>query len=256
MRLSFSIILVILISISASYAGSKSGFHPDGRVGRANLTLSGAYTSVFPEEGLSISDNSQLSLLVRIPVVDRLTLQAGYSAETGDTLFHNYFTAVKFYAANPLKNINRCNPDGPVLHPIIFLSYRGIIADSDPKNYHGKINASLMIPLSRFLTIGGGANYFPQNRTGENDEFFGILNFYPQSYPRGREYEFPDGIDGIPSFEFLFGGSSEGLFGRLEITVPLNAGLSVGVILRGEILDRPNIKKAHLGGKISYYPGE
>ena len=230
-------------------------YHPDGKLGRIGGQVAASYTSVSAERGVAVSDLSRIEVDLVFPCAKTFTFKGSYELEYSDSLFHNFSIAAKKYSANPVKSKIRCNPDGKIGAPIF--SFGGLIriADSDPKNPGYRLSFETLVPISTNLSLGAGANYYYEDKPEHTDDFFGIINFYPARYTIEREYENPDGVDGIPSFAIRAGGSEYGFFGQLAIIVPLRPSLSIGILLRGEKLNFQETTKAALGVRINFYPG-
>ncbi len=173
----------------------------------------------------------------------------------GDTLFHKYNISIKLYTAGQVGNSNHTNPDGSLLAPIFYFEYRARWADFDPGLYRHELNLSLLFPITRNFSLGGGANIYQDDDPYEVDDYFGLLHIFPQTKPDTHGRLYPDGVNGVSSFYMTAGGSGDGLFGQIETIVPLEPKVAVGVVFRGEQVKKPKINSIYIGGLIRYYPG-
>jgi len=248
-------ILCHLFLINNRVSADSVVFHPDGNLGRPGGQISARYTSVTAERGAAVSDITQIKAGLIFPFAKTVTLTGSYSLEHDDSLFHDFSILAKKYTADPTKAPINCNPDGKIGAPIISVGGSIRIADADPGQPIYQLSLSALMPVSANLTLGAGGKYYSESKPEHTDDFFGDINFYPSRYAGGREYENPDGVEGIPSFGLRGGGSKEGFFGQLAIIVPLQQTLSIGVVMRGEKLDFQTTTKATLGARINIYPG-
>ena len=249
--------LTFIISMAFIFPvlGSATPAHPDGRLGRFGGWLSAGYASIFVERGIPGFDKTRFSGGLIYPVFKKLTLESSYSLESQDTLYHVYSIGFRGYLAGPIGSNNRINPDGRVGIPIIQAVFTGKMPDVHPDKHRYRVESSLLLPISRRFSLGGGWNYYEMDDPRMVDEFFGRLNYFPKNYAPGREYENPDGVEGYPSFFLSGGGSQYGFFGQLDVAVPLKSNLTLTLLVRGERVASPYVRTAYLIGKISFYPG-
>ncbi len=247
--------LCLLFLFYSRVSADSVVFHPDGKLGRLGGQISARYTSVTAEKGVAVSDIAQIKAGLIFPFARTVTLGGSYSLEHDDSLFHNFSISAKKYTADPTKSPINCNPDGKIGVPIISFGGSIRIADADPGQPIYQLSLNALVPISPNFTVGVGSVYYSESKPEHADDFFGDINFYPVRYASGREYENPDGIEGVPSFAFRAGGSKEGFFGQLAIVVPLQQSLSIGLIMCGEKLDFQATTKATLGAQVNIYPG-
>lgn len=248
---------IVYSLLSANYVLAGTAInHPDGRLGRIGGLFKADYASESAELGVNVSDITRLATEIVFPISKTLTFGGAYGLEKNDSLFHNISISIKKYMANPIKSNIRCNPDGAVGTPIINIGGAIRLADTNPEDPIYRLNIEILLPFSEHLTIGTGSLICSEDKPEHTDEYFGIINFFPIKYPKGNIYSNPDGVEGTPSFSFRAGGSEFGLFGRLDIIVPLNPLMSLGVFVAGEKYDFQEVTKATLGIRIHFYSGE
>jgi len=248
-----AVFLLFIFPIELFAASVK--YYADGKLGQFGGQIAARYVSVAAEKGIAVSDISILGFEFIFPSSESYTLKAGYKLEQNDSLFHDFSVTTNIYTASSVNSPNECNPDGKIGAPIFLPGFSVKMADSSPEDLLYRLSLGISLPISANLTLGAGCNYYRKNKSKQADNYFGVINFFPVKYTKGREFENPDGVDGIPSFAFRGGGSKDGIFGQLEIIVPLKSSLSIGFLLRGERMNAQDITRAALGGRVSFYPG-
>ena len=249
--LTIAAMLIVLTGLN----GFAATAHPDGCLGRAGGWFSAGYASVYVERGIPGFDRTNFAAGLIWPAIASLTFESSYALEYQDTLFHKYSVGFRARLGDPLKTGRSVNTDGRVGVPFINIAYTGKLPDVETENHSYHIDYAVMLPISTGFTIGGGGRYYEVDGPRQVDKFHGRLNYFPQKYPSGAEYENPDGIEGSPSFSLIGGGSELGFFGQLNIAVPIESDLTLTLTIRGERIPSPYVRTAFLGGRISYYSG-
>jgi hypothetical protein len=252
--LRMSTLVIFLILPSYVMAGSeKFTPHPDGQLGRISPGIKTSYSVITTSPEDLINDKTDIDGIITYPFLRNMTLAMEMGIINGDTLFYDFSAGIKLYFGNPTAVDKRCNPDGPLGLPVFNLLFSVMLADIDIFHEDYNISASLLMPIGSGLSLGVGRKYYNEKDVYQVDEFFGILHYFPAAYPNGAVYENPDGIDGVPSFYLSGGGSEHGIFGLLDIRVPLSKKTTLSFTARGERAADPYCRNATVGVGIIFY---
>ncbi len=248
-------VIFALLLIFPIISAARTIHLPDGILGKPNGLIYAQYASMTTGGKIMITDQVSAGIGITVPALRQLTLAASYFARKGDSVYHNYRAELKFYSANPIRVPGRCNPDGPILAPIISLKYGGEFPDQDPSLNRYQAEVQILTPLSTHFSLGVGGKYYQDKKTRQADKVYGVFNFFPRAYSAEDLYLNPDGVEGVPSLMLTGGGSEKGFFGRFDILIPLNPGTTLAFYTRGERYPKPYLRTAILGCRITIYPG-
>jgi len=231
-------------------------YHPDGRVGYAGGWVDLRYE--IPDNGTIFEVNSRgrVEVGLKYPISRRFTFLAQYGAEKGDSLFHSYSLGWKYYFGNTVRDNMPVNPDGPTGVPIVEVHAGGRIPDINSRDHEFRASVEFKMPVSRNITIGLGGNYFANDNPYYVETVYGLFTYFPGRYLKGRVYENPDGPEGTPSFHLIGGGSKNGIFGQLDIVIPLKPQLTLVIYTRGERTPDPYLRVPIFGGRVNFYPSQ
>jgi len=251
----FSLLFITLLSAIGADASESALKHPDGTIRSFSVFISGQYLSVSSNKGFTTRDQQQANLDLAFPLDPRFTFTGGYGIEPDDTLFHHASLGLTVYTRPNDSGLTAVNPDGPIGAPVISIGAASKIRDDKTSDTRYKFSARLLVPSSPHLTVGAGINHYDQSDLLIIDEFYGQLAWFVKRYDPARPYINPDGLPGYPVFRITGGGNSDGLFGQLDVIVPMSPRYSLAVWARGEKISDFGIKKAGVGAGINIYPG-
>jgi hypothetical protein len=173
----------------------------------------------------------------------------------GDTLYYQPSIGLKLYYSDPCIN-NNVNPDGAVGRPVFRLDAGLKISEQSRARNVFVSRFEILIPLASSLSLGLGGYYYDNDDPFRVLQYYGQINLFPRSYNSSRPYENPDGIEGWPSFYLTGGGSPNGIFGQLDVAVPLSPQMTLVFYARGERAPSPYVRVATLGVKFRFFPGQ
>jgi|GEM_PF-1816190 hypothetical protein len=251
----YTIILVIVLMATGVGDSPRPLVNPDGAIGSVNVFVHGQYLSISSKRGIATRDHQQLGMDLNLPVSQRFTVAAGYSLEPNDTLFHRGKLGITIYSKKLGSGITSVNPDGPTGAPVVSAVVSTRIRDGHFDDRSLRISARLLLPTTNHLTVGMGANYYETDNPLIIDEFFGLVNWFMKRYDENQLYINPDGLPGYPVFRLIGGGNSKGIFGQLDILMPMSPRYSLSIWMRGEKITAPEIQRLGLGAGVNLYPG-
>ncbi len=251
----YTIILVIVLTATGVGDSPRPLVNPDGAIGSMNVFVHGQYLSISSKRGIATKDHQQFGLDLNLPVSQRFTVAAGYSLEPNDTLFHQGKLGITIYSKKLGSGITSVNPDGPTGAPVLSAAVSTRIQDGHFDDRSFCISARLLLPTTTYLTVGAGTNYYDTDDPLNIDEFFGLVAWFMKRYDENQLYINPDGFPGYPVFRLTGGGNSEGIFGQLDILMPMSPRYSLSIWMRGEKITAREIQRLGLGASVSFYPG-
>ncbi len=251
----FSLLFITLLSAIGADASESAREHPDGTIGSFSVYISGQYLSVSSTKGLVTHDQQRANLDLAFPVNTRIAITGGYGIEPDDTLFHHASLGLTVYTNPNDSGISAVNPDGPIGAPVISIGAASKIRDDNTSDTRYEFSAKLLVPSSPHLTVGAGINHYDKSDPLIIDEFFGTVAWFFKRYDPDLPYINPDGLPGYPVFRLTGGGNADGLFGQLDVVVPMSPRYSLTVWARGEKISDFGIKKVGVGAGINIYPG-
>ena len=247
-----SLIFSILFT-SSTFAQGKLAKTPDGVLHKPSGFIFAHYASLTTGGTVAVTDHKDLGAGIKYPLFTRLTLSVSYFVENRDSLYHNYRALATVYLVGPSKK-PKCNPDGPIGGPVVIAGWGGEIPDQFPKNHRYQGLLELLYPFNTHWSFGLGGNYYQPRVGRQDDKVFGVINFFPRAYLTGEEYSNPDGVEGIPSLSLSGGGSRDGIFGQVDLIIPLTQKTTVVFYGRGERYPKPYLRSALIGCRVNFYP--
>lgn len=246
----------ILMLLESGTSAEELRYHPDGVLGRPSLHITGQYSSVTALKGAAYVDRQYLGVGFRIPVIGQLTVGGNYCALIEDSVVHSYGFKFSYYAANPLIDRGKTNPDGPVGSPVLLALAGGYFPDRNPGKQRFLAGLEAIYPLTPRLSFAVGGKYYEEDSPRLVDNFYGRLAWYLKSYEIETIYSNPDGPEGAPSFLITGGGSKHGVFGQFDVIFPLEPKMTLALYIRGERVPVPYFRAASAGFYVNYYPGD